>query len=159
MSSTTWRHLPAPARAIAEAASDAITAAQRQDRDTLDATTGPLAAAEGSGLVLGTVVRLLLEEAHPDGLDSADIRQVIEQCTRAAAAWDPTTDPQVLLILLASALGVYDPDEASPPPPPDSLARHAALLVAHLLAGAPHPFATYLTAALTEIERAELHDD
>lgn len=155
---TTWRHLPAPAQAIAVAAAEAVTAAQQRDRDALDAAAGPLAAAEGSGLVLGTVVRLLLEESHEDGLGGDDVRQVIEQCTRAAAVWEPAVDPHLLLVLLAGALGVHDQDEQAPRPDAEALARHAALLVAHLLASTPHPLAGYLTAAFAEIERTELLD-
>lgn len=156
--STTWRHLPAPAQAIAVAASDAVAAAQHRDRDGLEAAVGPLAATEGSGLVLGAVVRLLLEEAHPDGLGGDDIRRVIEYCVRAAAVWEPAVDPHLLLVLLASALGVHDQDEQAPRPAPDSLARHTALLVAHLLSSTPRPLAGYLTAAFAEIERTELLD-
>jgi len=156
--STTWRHLPAPAQAIANAASDAVAAAQERDRDGLEAAVGPLAAAEGSALVLGAVVRLLLEEAHPDGLGGDEVRRVIEGCARAAAVWEPAVDPHVLLILLAGALGVHDQDEGAPRPAPDSLARHAALLVAHLLTSTSRPFAGYLTAAFTEIERTALQD-
>ncbi|BCB76624.1 hypothetical protein GCM10022251_51020 [Phytohabitans flavus] len=156
--STTWRHLPAPAQAIAVAASDAVAAAQARDRDGLEAAVGPLAAAEGSGLVLGAVVRLLLEEAHPDGLAGDDVRRVIEDCVRAAAVWEPAVDPHALLVLLAGALGVHDQDEEAQGPAPEALARHAALLVAHLLNTPRRPLAGYLTAAFTEIERTELMD-
>jgi hypothetical protein len=156
--STTWRHLPAPAQAIAVAASEAVGAARQQDREALAAAVAPLAAAEGSGLVLGAVVRRLLEEAHPDGLAGDDIRRVIEDCARAAAVWEPATDPHLLLVLLAGALGVDDQDERAPRPAPDALARHAALLVAHLLGATPHPLPGYLTAAFAEIERTELLD-
>jgi hypothetical protein len=156
--STTWRHLPAPAREIAVAASDAVTAAQEQDRDGLQAAVGPLAAAEGSGLVLGAVVRLLLEDTHQDGLGGDDIRQIIERCARAAMAWEPAVDPHLLLFLLAGALGIHDQDEQAARPAPEALARHAALLVAHLLSATPRPLAGYLTAAFAEIERTELLD-
>lgn len=156
--STSWRHLPAPAQAIAVAASEAVAAARERDRDGLDAAVGPLAAAEGSGLVLGTAVRLLLEESHPDGLDGDDVRQVIGDCARAAAEWEPAVDPYVLLVLLAGALGIHDEDERAPRPAPESLARHAALLVAHLSTSTPRPLAAYLTAAFAEIERAERLD-
>jgi hypothetical protein len=156
--STTWRHLPPPAQAIAVAACDAVTAAQQRDRDGLEAAIVPLAAAEGSGLVLGAVVRLLLEEAHADGLGGDDVRRVIEDCVRAAAVWEPAVDPHLQLILLAGALGVHDPDEQAPQPAPDALARNAALLVAHLLGATPRPLAGYLAAAFAEIERTELQD-
>jgi hypothetical protein len=59
-------------------------------------------------------------------------------------------------MLLAGALGVHGQDEDAPGPAPDALARHGALLVAHLLGG--RPVAGYLAAAFAEIERAELLD-
>jgi hypothetical protein len=67
-------------------------------------------------------------------------------------------DAHVVLVLLASALGVYDPDDAGPGPDPEQLARHGPVLVADLLAGTPRPLAAYLTAAFTEIQRGELQD-
>lgn len=154
----TWRHLPAPARAIAVAASNAVGAAEDHDRDALEVAVQTLAATEGSGLVLGAVVRTLLEELHPDGLDGDDIRRLIHDCVRAAAPWEPTVDPHVVLVLLAGALGVHDQDEQAPRPTPESLARNSSLLVAELLAATRRPLAGYLTAAFTEIERTEAHD-
>ncbi|MGB2569262.1 hypothetical protein ACPFP2_12530 [Micromonospora citrea] len=156
--SVTWRHLPAPAREIAVAATDAVEAAQARDGEAYEAATARLAAAERSGLVLGSVVRLLLEEVHPDGLDSDDVRQVLERCVRAAAQWRPDVDPHVVLVLLAGALGVYDPGEDDAPPDPAAVARHAPLLVADLLAVTGGPVEGYLGAAFAEIERTERHD-
>ncbi|WP_088976500.1 hypothetical protein [Micromonospora coxensis] len=156
--SVTWRHLPAPAREIAAAATDAVDAVRAHDAEAYEAATARLAAAERSGLVLGTVVRLLLEETHPDGLDSDDVRQVLEHCVRAAAQWRPDVDPHVVLVLLAGALGVYDPGEDDAPPDPSALARHAPLLVADLLAVAGRPVGSCLEAAFTEIARTEHQD-
>ncbi|MEV4481269.1 hypothetical protein [Micromonospora coxensis] len=156
--SVTWRHLPAPAREIAAAATEAVEAARVRDTEAYEPATARLAAAERSGLVLGAVVRLLLEEVHPDGLDSDDVRQVLEQCVRAAAPWRPDVDPHVVLVLLAGALGVYDPGEDDSPPDEAALARHAPLLVADLLAVTGRPVDGYLTAAFAEIERTERHD-
>ncbi|MDG4806690.1 hypothetical protein O7634_07960 [Micromonospora sp. WMMD1120] len=156
--SVTWRHLPAPAREIADAASDAVEAAKTQDPEGYEAAAGRLATAERSGLVLGAVVRLLLEESHPDGLDSHDVRQVLQRCVRAAAAWRPDVDPHVVLVLLAGALGVYDSGEDDSPPDPAALARHAPLLVADLLTVTGRPVDGYLSAAFAEIERTERHD-
>jgi hypothetical protein len=161
----TWRHLPAPARPIAAAASVAVTAAQARDPDALDAAVGDLAALDPaqSGLILGTTVRLLLEDAHPDGLDGEAVRDVLERCVRGAAPWQPEIDPHVVLLLLAGALGVLEEDE-TPPPKPDVLARHTALLLADLLGphpagtGESRPAAPWFTAALTEIERAQIND-
>ncbi|SCL62022.1 hypothetical protein GA0070606_3547 [Micromonospora citrea] len=155
---TTWRHLPAPAREIATAAGDAVAAARERDSEAYDIAVARLAAAERSGLVLGAVVRLLLEEGHPDGLDGDDVRQVLERCVRGAAGWRPDVDPHVVLVLLAGALGVYDPDGDESPPDPPAVARHAPLLVADLLAVTGRPLDGYLAAAFTEIARTEHHD-
>ncbi|MDG4815911.1 hypothetical protein O7628_10380 [Micromonospora sp. WMMD956] len=164
---TTWRHLPAPAREIARAATDAVAAARARDTEAYDEAVDRLAGADRSGLVLGAVVRLLLEETHPDGLDGDDVRQVLESCVRGAASWRPDVDPHVVLVLLAGALGVYDPGDDPTPPDPAALARHAPLLLADLLAaGAPEgppvapdrPLDGLLTAAFAEIRRTELND-
>ncbi|MFC3503252.1 hypothetical protein ACFOOK_20045 [Micromonospora krabiensis] len=155
---TVWRRLPAPAREIAVTATEAVTAATRQDGPAYDEAVTRLGATERSGLVLGAVVRLLLEESHPDGLDGDDVRQVLERCVRGAQPWRPDVDPHVLLVLLAGALGVYDPGDDDAPPDPAAIARHAPLLVADLLAGAGRPLDAYLSAAFTEIERAERQD-
>ncbi|MGW9198139.1 hypothetical protein [Micromonospora chersina] len=155
---TTWRHLPAPAREIAQAATEAVGAAQDRDAGAYQPAVERLAAADRAGLVLGGVVRLLLEEGHPDGLDGDDVRQVLERCVRSAAAWRPDVDPHVLLVLLAGALGVHDPGDDDAPPDPAAIARHAPLLVADLLAATGRPLADYLSAAFAEVARTELHD-
>jgi hypothetical protein len=152
-----WRHLPAPARPIAAGATAAVAAAQARERDALDRAVGELAAGDPgqTGLILGTAVRLLLEDGHPDGLDGEAVRDVLERCVREAAGWQPEVDPHVVLLLLAGALGVTEEEDA-PPPEPDVLARHAALLLADLLGG--RPVRPFLTAALAEIERTQLND-
>lgn len=63
----TWRHLPATARAIAVTATAAVAAAQARDNQAYDEAVADLAADDRSGLVLGTVVRLLLEEVTRRG--------------------------------------------------------------------------------------------
>jgi hypothetical protein len=148
-----WRHLPAPARPIAAAATDAVAAVRSGDTTALDEATARLAALDlpQTGLVLGTAVRLLLEDGHPDGLTADDVRNTLASAVRS---W-PAADPQVVLWLLAGALGVLEED-GSPAPKPDALARNAAVLLADLLAG--RPIAPWWTAALAEIERAQLND-
>lgn len=152
-----WRHLPPLARPIAAATSAAVEAAQRRDAEALDGAVSGLAALDPApvGLVLGTAVRLLLEEGHPDGLDGDAVRDVLEHCVRSSAAWQPEVDPHVLVLLLAGALGVSEEDGA-PPAGPEVSARHAALLLAHLLG--PRPVPPVLVAALAEIERSQLND-
>ncbi|MFE9691996.1 hypothetical protein [Micromonospora sp. NPDC005806] len=154
----TWRHLPAPAREIAEAATEAVAAARDRDAEAYGPAVARLTTADRAGLVLGGVVRLLLEETHPDGLDGDDVRQVLERCVRSSAEWCPDVDPHVLLVLLASTLGVYDPGDDDAPPDPAAIARHAPLLVADLLAATGRPVADYLTAAFAEVARTERHD-
>jgi hypothetical protein len=153
-----WRHLPSPARPIAAAASVAVEAAQRRDAAALSAAADDLAALDPAqtGLVLGTFVRVLLEDTHPDGLDGEAVRAVLERGVRSAAAWQPEVDPHVMLLLLAGALGVTEEDDETPPPKFDVLARHAALLIADLLG--PRPAPPFLEATFAEIERAQLND-
>ena len=148
-----WRHLPAPARPIAAAASAAVDAVRAGDAAALDDATDRLAGLDPAqtGLILGTTVRLLLEDGHPDGLTADDVRTALANCVRS---W-PSADPQVVLWLLAGALGVLDEDGA-PPAKPDVLAPQAAVLLTDLLAG--RPVEPWLTAALAEIERTQLND-
>jgi hypothetical protein len=151
----TWRHLPVAARPIAAAAEAAVAAARERDAAAWDHATDALAALDPAqvGLILGTAIRLLLEDTHPDGLDGDDVRAALEHCVRGT--WQAGVDPQVVLILLAGALGVH-PDDGEPAPAPEALARHAALLFADQL-GSRSP-RDYLTRALTEIERSQLND-
>ncbi|GIE79703.1 hypothetical protein Aph02nite_56530 [Actinoplanes philippinensis] len=148
-----WRHLPAPARPIAAAATAGVDAVRAADHAALDEATTDLAALDPAqtGLVLGTAVRLLLEDGHPDGLTADDVRAALASCVRS---W-PEADPQVVLWLLAAALGVLDEDGTTPPKP-DALARNAVVLIADLLAG--REIRPWWAAALAEIERAQLND-
>jgi hypothetical protein len=153
-----WRHLPPAARPIAAATTEAVDAAQRRDEEALTAAVDRLAGLDPTrtGLVLGTLVRLLLEDTHPDGLDGEAVRAVLERSVRSAAQWQPEVDPHVVLLLLAGALGVTEEDDQTAPPKLDVLARHAALLTADLLGSRPAP--PFLNATFTEIERAQLND-
>ncbi|WP_033342472.1 hypothetical protein [Catenuloplanes japonicus] len=153
-----WRHLPPTARGIAVAASGAVEAARAKDAEAFDEAVEALAAQdqERSGLVLGAVTRLLVEASHQDGVDSDDVRAVLAHCVREAMTWQAEVDPQVVLVLLAGALGVYDPEGEDAPPKATAQARHSALLIASLLG--TRPFAEYLAFAFGEISRAEHHD-
>jgi hypothetical protein len=151
------RPLPPSARALAAAITGAVTAARTEDPAEFAAAGERLAALDPhrTGVVLGAMVRSVLEERHPDGLSTEDLQTAVEECVRSAAGWFPDLDPGVLVVLLTSAFGVHDADEESTRPTPLDVARHAPLLLAHLLTGAPRPFAGYLAGTLAELERAE----
>ena len=125
-----WQDAPGPARGIGTAiarAVDAATGLEGGDFDdyepaALELMSQPL---QPVGVVLSAIVRTLLEEKHPDGLDSDDISQVLGGCYRAATRWMPADrlDPSVLIAVLASALGIHEPgvtyDEIGAPPRAD----------------------------------------
>ncbi len=152
--------LPPAARAIAKAIAASVDAAAREDADDMRAATAELAALDGerTGVLMGAVTRMLLEELHPDGLDGDDIRDVLEGCARWAMAWLPETDPHALLVILAGALGIHpDPHDEVERPAAPAIAQHAPLLIARLLATAgPRRLDPYLSAAFAEIARSEL---
>jgi hypothetical protein len=152
-----FRGLPAPARAIAEAATETVTAARARDPGAFEEAAEGLAALdpEQAGIVLGAVVRSLLEELHPDGLTGDDVGTVLGRCTRSAMEWCPGVDADVLLALLAGALGIHPSDEEPRPPGGPAVARHAPLLIADLTTVSGRPVAGYLHAAFAEIARAE----
>ncbi|BCY14730.1 hypothetical protein [Actinoplanes sp. L3-i22] len=148
-----WRHLPPPARPVATATTAAVAAVRAADAAALDSAVDALAVLDAAqtGLILGTTIRLLLEDGHPDGLAADDIRETLAGCIRA----HPEAHPQVILWLLAGALGVLEEDSI-PAPRPDALARNAALLLTDLLAG--RELSLWLTAALTDIQHTQLND-
>lgn len=152
-----WRHLPPQARAVAVAAVEAVAAAGDRDVAEFDRAAETLAALdpERVGLVLGAVVRMLLEELHPNGLSGEDVQVVLTRCVRSAAEWLPDVEVDVLVPLLTGSLGIHQPEEQTRQLSPLDVARHAPLLIADLVAIAGPPFADFLAAAFGEIERGE----
>ncbi|MEV4534217.1 hypothetical protein AB0J82_10355 [Asanoa sp. NPDC049518] len=146
-----WNAVPAVARPIADAADDAVLAAGARDAEAFESAIARLAAGDPAqvGLLLGTVTRHALEEGHPDGLDSSDVQDTLTAVVTGAREWQAAVDPQVVLLLLAGALGVHEPDPDEPPLPADVSARHGVLLVAHLVD--PATFAARLERAATEL--------
>jgi hypothetical protein len=185
--SVSWRQLPEPARTIGATVTDAVSAARATDPAALrhaaerlvsaSAVRAAPASQEQVGVVLGAVLRSLLEETHPDGLSGEDVQAVLEDCVRSAASWFPTVDIEVLVILLTGALGIHQVDPRPSDPQPDSppdfqpdvveaggaprrlgaleVASHAPLLLADLLAVSGRPLSGHLDAAFAEIYRAE----
>jgi hypothetical protein len=153
------RDLPPAARAVATRVSAAVSAAGATDAEDLRAAAADLEALDAAhvSVVLGAVIRMLLEEQHPDGVDGDDLRSVLDGCTRWAIGRLPETDPEVLLVLVAGALGVH-PEEADgiARPNPAVIALHAPLLVAYLLG--PKKVDRYVSQAYAEIARAEVMD-
>jgi hypothetical protein len=170
--------IPEPARDLVRVLAHAVdTAISSDDAATYDKAAAELANRPTGGRVLGDVLRSLLEDTHPDGLNSHDITLVIGRCYRAATAWLPPerVDVTILLAVLTGALGIHEPaitDEAldlpgsdadgypdpdaaaavEPPTWPD-YAWHAPLLVGDLLPFAPATLGSYLEATFTEYAR------
>ncbi|GAB7189937.1 hypothetical protein NUM3379_06430 [Kineococcus sp. NUM-3379] len=167
-------------RALADAVGEAVRAAQDGDTGRHGEAAARLAQAEPEHvrLVLGAVVRALVEQLHPEGIDADDVREVVTDCLRGTAGWTPTppeVDPFVLVVLVCGALGVHPDDpppgavaddgtagEGSPPlhraADPAAVAAAATVLVAHLLRRSGRRLPPLLAAAFTEIARAETQD-
>jgi hypothetical protein len=108
-----WKDLPGPVRAIGTVITRTVEAAAGQDRDGYRDACADLVAlpTEATWQVLAAVIRTLLEETHPDGLDSDDIQAVLSRCFRDTTSWLPLDqlDAHTLIAVLASALGIHEP--------------------------------------------------
>jgi hypothetical protein len=157
---TSWRQLPPVPRAIAAAAVETVAVARSDDPVAFQQAAARLAGLdrEQVGLVLGAVVRSLLEDAHPGGLSGDDVHDVIARCTSMSATSFPGVDANVLLVLLAGSLGIHPEEEDPRPVTALEMSTHAPLLIATLLGG-PAPsgrsFTAHLAAAFAEIARSE----
>lgn len=168
----TLHELPPVARAVAGAVTDGVDAAAAPDAEAAEAFEAAarrlaLAEPEHVRVVLGGVVRPLLEELHQDGVDADDVRTLVADAVTAAAPWWPAVDPDALVVVVAGALGVHPEvfptatdddgaprDEPAPLPGPDAVTRHALLLVATLLAARGGRLRPYLEASFTELATA-----
>ncbi|MEV6983270.1 hypothetical protein AB0M95_18715 [Sphaerisporangium sp. NPDC051017] len=155
--SVTWRHLPKPARAIAEAATGAVEAARSRDAEAFPIEAARLAAldSEQVGNVLGAVVRSLLEELHPDGLTADDVRNLVAHSVRSAA-WFPGVEADVVVILVAGALGLHQSEAEGFTLDGAEVARHAPLLIVDLLAASGRSGNEVLAAAFAGIALIEI---
>jgi hypothetical protein len=147
------------ALALARTLTEAVAAAQAGDSERFDDAAEKLIAQDKSGagrvgLAQAAVISAVLETRHPDGLTGEDARDVLEHTARATIGWLPTLDVNVLLAVLAGALGVLDPDAEPYPASPLDLSRHASVLIAALL-GPTDSVSPYVAAAIAEIHRAQ----
>jgi hypothetical protein len=139
--------IPGPARDFVRIVTQAVDAAiTGGNAATYDRATARLATQPTGGRVLGDVLRSLLEDTHPDGLDSEDITLVIGRCYRAAAAWLAPERINVTVLL------AHDTVPVEPPTWPD-YAWHAPLLVADLLPFTPATLGSYLETTFAEYAR------
>jgi hypothetical protein len=148
--------LPAPARAIAAAIIGTVAAARAADPAAFAAEAEQLSRLdpEPVRVVLGAVVRSVLEERHPDGLAAEDLQDALEHCARSAW-WFPDLDVAVLVVVLTGAFGMHDPEGEPRRLRPAEVSVHAALLLADVLTGTPIRLDHHLAAALAELARAE----
>ena len=151
----TSRPLPASARALRTALGDLVSAAAREDAAALAEVRPRLEKVdpEQVRVVLGHVVRALVERTHPDGVDADDLSDLLQDVARAST-WCPDLDPSALVAVLSGAFGAVhrDDDEPLPHSAPE-IATAAALLAVHLLRG--HDVGPLLDAALAEVARRE----
>lgn len=155
--SRSWRQLPPAPRAIATAAAETLAAVQSGDPIAFQQASSRLAALdrEQVGLVLGAVVRSLLEDHHPGGLSADDIEDVLARCISTSGACFPAVDANVLLVLLAGSLGIHPDSEEAQPVSALEMSTHAPLLIATLVGPAGRSFTAHLDAAFAEIARSE----
>src|SRR3954449_3542340 len=155
-----YQSWPARARTMARAVDAAVAAAGAGELDPFTEATTHLVRLDRGQLtvVLGAVVRELLEQAHPDGLDSDDAEQVLESCLRSAA-WYPALDRDALIRALTGALGVSEAEEqradAETAADEPAVLAHGLLLIADQLATLGRTLSPVLDAALRELMREQ----
>jgi hypothetical protein len=150
-----YQSWPAPARTMARAVDAAVEAAGGGELDAFTVATADLVRLDRGQLIvlLGAVVRELLEQAHPDGLDSEDAEQVLESCLRSAA-WYPALERDALIRALTGALGVGQAEEDTAADEPAVL-THGLLLIADQVATLDRRLPPLLDAALRELMREQ----
>jgi hypothetical protein len=146
-------HDSTPAAAIQAAVTESVQAAVDRDSDRFRAGAAALAKLDQAQLTIvqATVIRVLLELRHPDGLTGAEIKQLLSETAEHSAEWWPDADAQALVAVLLNSLSVADPAQPTAFEGP----AHASLLIAELVAGQPAALAAHLAGALAEVRRAE----
>lgn len=111
MATVSWTDLE-PSRAVGRAVTTAVRCASMVDPAAYALATATLSELPSAptGSVSAAVVRMLLEDEHPGGLDGDDIREVIGRCIADALNWLPgaAVSTSVLVAVLSSALGIQE---------------------------------------------------
>ncbi len=143
-----------PGRQLETLTRDAVAAAVDGDSELFARAHHELFAHAGvhAGLVQAAIVRMLLEEQHPDGLDGSDVRELLTRATSACSWFSDLSEP-ALIGVLVGALGMPDTESALGPA---ELSQHGCLLIATLLGAGQEPVDPYVAAAISEIRRAEI---
>jgi hypothetical protein len=105
-------------------------------------------------VLLGAVMRDLLERAHPNGLDADDAEQMMDSCLRATTPWYGSLDTDALVRALTGALDITDPEDAPQLAGP-AVVTHGLLLIADQLTVLHQELSPVLDLALRELMRAQ----
>jgi hypothetical protein len=142
-----------PGRGLESLIHDAVAAAVDGDPELFARAHYELftRAGDHAGLVQAAIVRMLLEEQHPDGLDGSDVRELLSLATTACSWFSNLSEP-ALIGVLVGALGMPDTESTLGPA---ELSQHGCLLIATLLGTGRAPVDPYVAAAISEIRRAE----
>lgn len=147
------------------AVTDAVGAATAQDGARLLDALARLEAADPEHVrrLLAAVVRPVLEDLHPDGVDGDDLADLIESVERDLGWFTPpggvTVDRLGLAVVLTGAFGIVvaTRDELPRRVTDPEVTLHAVLLLGHLLTGGRR-LRPYLDRAWAEIAREDAQD-
>lgn len=151
-----YQSWPEPARTMARAIDATVSAAQAGEADDFAAGLADLNRVDRAQLavLLGAVMRDLLERAHPDGLDADDVEQLLDSCIKATTPWFGLLDTDALVRALTGALDITDPDDAPELAGP-AVVTHGLLLIADQLSTMNQALPAVLELALQELMRAQ----
>lgn len=151
-----YRSWPEPARTMARAIDATVSAAQAGDAEAFAAGLADLNRVDRAQLavLLGAVLRDLLERAHADGLDADDAERVLDSCLRATTPWYGPLDTDALVRALTGALDIVDPDDGPELAGP-AVVTHGLLVIADQLTVLRQELPPVLELALRELMRAQ----
>jgi hypothetical protein len=151
--------LPPSGRAIHREVSAAVAAAAARDPAALRDACARLRGFDELQVrdVLHTLTLGLIEQAFPDGLDAGDLRTVLADVTRSAAAWLPSLDPYAVAVVLTGALSVQVSagETEAPPVDADALPLACVLAVGYLLQRLSVPLEPELTRVFESLREAQ----